>query len=452
MKIPSRFILMACTVFYVAATLLISVAALGYKAARSFDAPFDLPEVVVAFPDFPSLPELPDLPSVSEIWASIKFPELPDMPELPTLPALPSASDIMSYLPDAPEFPELPSLPDVSGFMQMPDFPEFPAMQPLSLSLPAVSFSTVSWSLPPFSVTSMPLDWPRLARFTPPGMFGEGAFGGDDEVWDVAVTAEDLAAITPAAGTDGESSKDYDYPAEDPEISVDAVLVPQQTTVISSSRDGKIKNINVKNGDVFRKGDVLLEYDCRDIEAEVAARESEESLSRQKSLRSAKLLKLEIISEIENLTLNTEQKKAESEKQAMQQRLDSCIIRADYNGRVTNRLANPGEYTRTDRVLMEVSSLDDMEAQFLLPSRWLRWINTGAEIEINLSETGHSYKAHVNRIHGEVDPASQSIQVSAMLAPYEDPLLPGMSGQAMISVEQIRRQGVTGYLETKRQR
>lgn len=326
---------------------------------------------------------------------------------------------------------------------ELPSLPQFPAISLPSLSWPSVTLP--SFSLPEFPSFAVFLPaWPQLTK--PPS-------SSPIETGHMLSIAEELADIIPASGTEApQPERQHDYPIEDSEITVDAVLVPQQTTVISSSRDGRIQKINVKNGDVFNKGDVLLEYDCRDIEAEVAARESEEALSRQKSLRSAKLLKLEIISEVENLTLDTEQKKAEAEKKAIQQRLDSCVIKADYNGRVTNRLANPGEYTRTDRVLMEVSSLDDMEAQFLLPSRWLRWINIGAEIELTITETGHTYKAHINRIHGEVDPASQSIQVSALLASYEDPLLPGMSGQASISAEDIREQGVIGYLETKRQR
>lgn len=36
-------------------------------------------------------------------------------------------------------------------------------------------------------------------------------------------------------------------------------------------------------------------------------------------------------------------------------RLNGCVIRAEFNGRAVN-VANKGEYTRTDRVLMEVAS------------------------------------------------------------------------------------------------
>lgn len=262
--------------------------------------------------------------------------------------------------------------------------------------------------------------------------------------------ASPIGAQNRSLGEERNTNERYEIPQDVPEV--ETVLVPQKNTVISSSRDGKIVAVNFENGELFQKGDVLIEYDCRDLKAEMQARESEESLQRKKALRSSKLLKLEIISDIENLTLDTEQKKAEAQKEALEQRVDSCFIRADYDGRVTNRLANPGEYTRTDRVLMEVSSLDDLEAEFLVPSQWLRWLNIGAPVDIEVSETGVVYKGRIVRIHGEVDPASQSIQMTAKLDPYDDPLLPGMSGRLDINVDRIRAEGILGFLETQRAR
>lgn len=325
--------------------------------------------------------------------------------------------------------------------------------------LPIPDISMAEFEMPTLAWPQLPvISWPDIAfDFEWPQMQGLEIQFPSRDLAALVIKPDDeklafaLAATEPASGEEGPAANSaYLYDLEEQEISVDAVLVPKKSTVLSSSRDGQITAIHFENGDVFKKGDVLVEYDCRDIEAELAARESEESLTRQKSLRSAKLLKLEIISNIENLTLNTEQKKAEAMKEAIQQRVDSCYIRAAYDGRVTNRLANPGEYTRTDRVLMEISSLDDLEAEFLMPSRWLRWVNTGASVDINLVETGGSYKARIRRIHGEVDPSSQSIQMTAELEPYDAPLLPGMSGEVIVNAARIRDEGISGYLETGR--
>ncbi|MFK7840002.1 MAG: efflux RND transporter periplasmic adaptor subunit [Bdellovibrionales bacterium] len=262
-----------------------------------------------------------------------------------------------------------------------------------------------------------------------------------------------LNAINPAAGL--ETEPDYSelpedtgrYQIENKSIEVEAVLIPHDTTVISSSQDSKIISINFDNGETFKKGDVLVEYDCKDVRAEVEIAKTQQQLTAEKSATSYKLFKLDIISNIEKLELESENKQAEARIGLYTSRMESCFIRAEYDGRVVKRLANAGEFTRTDRVLMEVASLDYLKAEFLLPSRWLRWVNVGAPINIALNETDTSYNATIQYIYGEVDPVSQSIQMTAQLDNYQDRLLPGMSGKATIDIGAIRDAGIYGYLD-----
>lgn len=253
---------------------------------------------------------------------------------------------------------------------------------------------------------------------------------------------DDFSQVQPAAGP---------MPAMAPpgseNIEVEAVLVPQQVTVISSSRDGRIKNIHVDNGDTFRKGDLLIEYDCDDLTAETDIVAAEKNLAVKKTEGTEKLFKLDLISDLEKIDSETKNQQIDARIRLYQARMQQCNIYASFDGRVTNRLANANEYTRTDRVLMEIASSEPLRAEFLLPSKWLRWVNVGAPLDIMLNETEKAYAAHVTRIYGEVDPVSQSIQVVATMDPYADPLLPGMSGQATLNTQRIRDAGVNGYLD-----
>jgi membrane fusion protein (multidrug efflux system) len=266
---------------------------------------------------------------------------------------------------------------------------------------------------------------------------------------------QELAQIEPATGIPADQSPVIQAPEsqsrfaiEEPSIDVQAVLVPNASTVISSSRDGRIDKINVDNGDVFKKGDILVEYGCEDVKAEIEIARSEQELTEQKSMASAKLFKLDIISDYEKLEVETKGRQAEARVNLYENKMEGCYIRADYDGRVVKRLGNPGEFTRTDRVIMEVASLDYLQAEFLLPSKWLRWVNVGAPVQIDINETASGYDAKITRIHGEVDPVSQSIQITAQLEAYKDPLLPGMSGQITLSVSSIREAGIKGFLES----
>ncbi len=231
-------------------------------------------------------------------------------------------------------------------------------------------------------------------------------------------------------------------------VTVDAVLVPRSSTVISSSQDGKIADIPLQNGDSFHEGDVLIQYDCADLEAEAEMAGYQKDLTQVKSDGLNQLFKLDIISDIDRMNIETENRQAKAKMKIYKSKLSSCTIKADFDGHVTKRLANAGEYTRTDRVLMEVASDEPLEIEFLLPSKWLRWVNVGAPLRLTLNENDQNYQAHVTRIYGEVDPVSQSIQMRAALETYDTPLLPGMSGKATLSVSSIEEAGVHGYLQS----
>ncbi len=243
----------------------------------------------------------------------------------------------------------------------------------------------------------------------------------------------------------------YRFDIEEETLRVEGVLVPQKTTVISSSRDGKIKDIFVDNGDLFESGDILLTYDCQDLNAEIEAISEAEKLAKQKAEKGQELFKLDIISDLEQMELEVEEKQTLAQGKVLKAQLDSCIIRASYDGRVTNRLANPDEYTRTDRVLMEIASKGALDVEFIVPSRWLRYLNVGAPLNVTIAETNNSYKARIKRIFGEVDPVSQSIQMSAELNDYNDLLLPGMSGLVQVDPYAVRESGIRGYLESANQ-
>ncbi len=260
------------------------------------------------------------------------------------------------------------------------------------------------------------------------------------------ISQDEANAIEPANGKESQQEPVNEWPIEEKTLDVDGVLVPAKETVISSSHDGRISDVPLHNGDLFKKNDVLIRYACDDLAAEAEMAGVEKNLTDTKVKTGNQLFKLDIISDVDRLNIESEDKAADAKIKLYEARLEDCTIRAGFDGRVTKRLANEGEYTRTDRVLLEVASNDPLHIEFLIPSKWLRWVNVGAPISISLNETGRTYTAKIIRIYGEVDPVSRSIQVRAALDNYRDPLLSGMSGKVELDAAAIKDAGVIGYL------
>jgi RND family efflux transporter MFP subunit len=221
----------------------------------------------------------------------------------------------------------------------------------------------------------------------------------------------------------GEDNSDDDF-------TVQAVLGAKRQIVIASGINSKITRFKLESGDRFKRGDILIQYDCTVDRGRLSEALSRQRVTQNQLAAYQRLLQLGSVSDIELMIAreNNEQNKAMITQ--IEGRLKSCQHVAPWNGRVMRKMASQYEYVQTGRVLMEIASHDPLRAEFLIPSRWLRWLNVGTPLEIYIGETDKKYDAKIVSIFGEVDPVSQSIQVVAQMEKYHEDLLPGMSGRA----------------------
>lgn len=228
---------------------------------------------------------------------------------------------------------------------------------------------------------------------------------------------------------------------------VQAVLTSKNSAVISGAMDGVLKRMPFNNGDTFKKGDVLVEYDClfenakhREVHAELKA------VSRR-VLAYERLKENEVVADVEYVSTLQEYEKIKAIHDQTKSRLKLCTIKAPFDGRVTDKVANNYEAVRSGRVLMEIGSVEPLKADLLIPSIWLRWLNIGTNLKISIHETGKSYDAKIQRIHGKIDPVTQTAYVVAEINQYEEELLSGMSGQASFS--KASQSNASGFLGLK---
>lgn len=242
----------------------------------------------------------------------------------------------------------------------------------------------------------------------------------------------------PAAVESSEDRNDYDAssdpaPQESSDYQVQAVLTPKRTAVISGAMDGVLTKMPFENGDVFKKGDVLAAYNCRFEKAKGQEVQAQlKSLSRE--VEAYKRLKdNNAVADVDYIAVIQKFEKTKAILEQTKARIDLCVIKAPFDGRVTDKTANSNEAVRSGRVLMEISSTEPLQAELLVPSIWLRWLNIGTNLKISVYETGKTYGAKIIRIHGKIDPVTQTAYVVAEINQYKEELLPGMSGQAFFN-------------------
>lgn len=205
-------------------------------------------------------------------------------------------------------------------------------------------------------------------------------------------------------------------------------LVARAYTTISAEISGKLAAIAVKDGDAYKAGSVLIRMDCalqraqhqETVAAFAIAAKTRQVNQRLSQLNSTSSLELEIAL--------SEEAKAQARVDAAEAILSKCEIRAPFDGKVAELRAQPLQYVQPGQPILDLVDDGAFEVVFLAPSRWLRWLERGQEIQIHLDETGRAYGATVVRIGARVDAVSETVKVYAAITNNAPELVAGMSG------------------------
>lgn len=212
-------------------------------------------------------------------------------------------------------------------------------------------------------------------------------------------------------------------------MTVRAQLTAVHEAPLAAAIQARIKELPVREGDAFAAGDLLLAYDCADREAEHQRAEAGYRATRTKLKANEELNRLNSISVVEVDLSRAEVEIAKAELAVQAMRLKHCKEFAPFPGRVAALYVKQFQRVSPGDPLMTVVDPSRLEAECIVPSKWLRWLKRGHPIDLLVEETGDTVRAVVESIAPFVDPVSQTVKVRASVEAVPG-LLPGMSGTA----------------------
>jgi RND family efflux transporter MFP subunit len=199
---------------------------------------------------------------------------------------------------------------------------------------------------------------------------------------------------------------------------------------IATELQARVARVGFQDGERFRKGDTLIEFDCRKQLAELKAAEAQRhemqlSLDNNLALQRAQAVGRHDL-EISRARLA----KASAEVEAMKARIDLCWIVAPFDGRVAELTINAHETPQPGKPFISIVADGALEIDLVLPSDWLRWLEIGTAFRFVVDETQTGHDARVLRLGATVDAISQTVKAVAVFVTLPQAVLPGMSGSA----------------------
>jgi membrane fusion protein (multidrug efflux system) len=204
-------------------------------------------------------------------------------------------------------------------------------------------------------------------------------------------------------------------------------LRSNESVVLRPEVSGRIASIGFKDGQVVKKGQLLIGLDASLNEAEVAQYKAEYDLALSNLQRSEDLARQKFISSSAQETAASNAQVAQARLKLAQARLSKMKIVAPFDGVVGIRGVSLGDYVKDGTDLVNVEDIRQLKVDFRLPERSFGQIRVGQPIEVVADALpGERWPGQVEAINPRIDANGRSLELRGRLENVSGKLRPGM--------------------------
>ena len=255
--------------------------------------------------------------------------------------------------------------------------------------------------------------------------------------------------IPPGVSTPAAVSLDEAIPARTADITiiekVPASVEATQATLISSRLMARIVTVNVRAGDTVSRGDLMLELENSDIRAQVQQaeahiratsarlKEAKQTLGRVQELQADGVAS---ISDLDKAVAAHETLKAEmaGAGQALEEArtaLSYTRIVAPFDGRIVDRLAQPGDTAQPGTKLLALYNPLNLRVEARVREHLALGLEVGQALQVEIPSLEKVVDAVIEERVPAADPGSRSFLIKAGVA-FDKDMLPGMYARLLV--------------------
>ena len=193
-----------------------------------------------------------------------------------------------------------------------------------------------------------------------------------------------------------------------------------QGVMVSADLPGIVSQVAFDSGASVTQGDLLVQLDTKQEQAQLAAIEATRDLARLNFERMNNLINDGAITRVEYDRAAAEQKETEARVAEIRAMIERKTIRAPFTGILGLRQVNLGQYLSPGTPVVLLQSLDPIWVNFGIPQEDAAKISIGGKVR------AAEFTGTVTAVNAVVDEATRNIQIQATLANPAHKLRPGM--------------------------
>ena len=189
-------------------------------------------------------------------------------------------------------------------------------------------------------------------------------------------------------------------------------VTARTASTISSKLMGTVRAVHVHEGDMVKKGQLLVTIDRREVEAQLEKAQANAEVAAKEYRRYQQLLSTQSVSQQEFDRAEASHRQAQAAVAAASVSLKDADVRAPYDGRVVNKMINPGDLASPGTPFLTIEQEGFFDTDLVLPERHIQAVKVGLDVQIVVPALSNQVIAgQVGRIIPSADARSRSFQV-----------------------------------------
>jgi RND family efflux transporter MFP subunit len=229
-----------------------------------------------------------------------------------------------------------------------------------------------------------------------------------------------------------------------------------QVAQLSAEISGQVEAVNIEVGDLVEAGDVLLRLDpeIEQLTLEALQAETEQAraqlddarrryqdaqrLRKQNSISANELMLLEAEVEVDAAQL----KQTRAEERRQMARVERHKLRAPFNGVISERMAEVGEWVQPGDPVLKLVAIDDLRIEFRVPQEYFTRINDRSVLSVTLDALpDREFDGRIETVVPISDPSSRTFIMHVRVDERDARMTPGMSVHGKLQLS-TGREGV----------
>lgn len=208
-------------------------------------------------------------------------------------------------------------------------------------------------------------------------------------------------------------------------VTSSGTLLANEKVDIQSEVSGRITSISFKEGAAVKTGQVLVQINADDLNAQLRKAEAELELARTAEKRQSQLLEAKGISQEAYDAAHAQLLARKADVDNLKALIAKTTIRAPFNGVIGLRHVSEGGYVAPNTLIATLTQTDPIKLDFNMPERYGRMVKDGLEVQFRLEGDTTPYRATIYAIEPSVQAETRTVQVRARTSNPNGRLVPG---------------------------